>query len=48
MWDQLAKYADLNYRIALTIAQDDERPGWYADTYFGDRFAPGKPRSPRP
>ncbi|MEN3972771.1 M28 family peptidase [Sphingomicrobium sp. XHP0235] len=47
-WDALAKYADLNYRIALTIADDDERPRWYADTYFGDRFAPGEERAPRP
>ena len=48
MWDQLARYADLNYRIAWTIATDAERPRWYADTYFGDRFAPGAQRAPRP
>ncbi|WP_343345214.1 M20/M25/M40 family metallo-hydrolase [Sphingomicrobium sp. XHP0239] len=48
MWDQLARYADLNYRIALTIAEDEDRPRWYADTYFGDRFAPGQERAPRP
>nr|WP_280638972.1 M20/M25/M40 family metallo-hydrolase [Sphingomicrobium aestuariivivum] len=47
-WDALAKYADLNYRIAETIAADEERPLWYAGTFFGDRFAPGDARATRP
>ncbi|MCM8558320.1 M20/M25/M40 family metallo-hydrolase [Sphingomicrobium sediminis] len=48
MWDQLAKYADLNYRIAYTIAVDEDRPLWYADNYFADRFDPDGERAPLP
>ena len=47
-WSALAKYADLNYRIARTIADDAERPMWYDGTYFGNRFAPGARRAAAP
>jgi len=46
-WDQGARYAELNYRIARELADADQRPLWYQGDYFGDTFAPGQPRAPR-
>jgi Zn-dependent M28 family amino/carboxypeptidase len=47
LWDQGARYAELNYRISRTLADADQRPLWYEDDYFGDTFAPGQPRAKR-
>nr|WP_279614783.1 M28 family peptidase [Sphingomicrobium astaxanthinifaciens] len=47
-WRALARYADLNYRIARTIADEPDAPRWYEGTYFGDRFDPGGERAARP
>lgn len=44
-WRALARYGELNYRIARELADAPERPRWYANDYFGDRFAPGQPRA---
>jgi Zn-dependent M28 family amino/carboxypeptidase len=44
-WHQGARYAELNYRIALALADADERPRWYRGDYFGDTFAPAEPKS---
>ena len=46
-WDQGARFAELNYRIARTLADADERPLWYRGDYFGDTFAPGQPKARR-
>jgi len=46
-WDQGARYADLNYRIARSLADADTRPLWYESDYFGDMFAPGQPKAKR-
>jgi len=46
-WDQGARYAELNYRIARALADADSRPLWYAGDYFGDSFAPGQPKARR-
>ncbi|MFP5330183.1 MAG: M20/M25/M40 family metallo-hydrolase [Alphaproteobacteria bacterium] len=46
-WDQGARYAELNYRIARALADADSRPLWYEGDYFGDTFAPGQPKAPR-
>ena len=46
-WDQGARYAELNYRIARTLADADQRPLWYKDDYFGDSFAPAQPKAQR-
>jgi len=46
-WDQLARYAELNYRISRDLADSAERPRWYADSYFGRAFAPGQPKAAR-
>lgn len=45
LWDQGARYAELNYLISRTLADSDQRPLWYKGDYFGDTFAPGQPRA---
>jgi hypothetical protein len=47
LWDQGARYAELNYRISRTLADADQRPMWYEGDYFGDTFAAGQPRAKR-
>ncbi len=47
LWDQGARYAELNYRISRQLADADQRPMWYKGDYFGDTFAPGQPRAAR-
>ncbi|HEX6219435.1 MAG TPA: M28 family peptidase, partial [Sphingomicrobium sp.] len=46
-WRAGARYGELNYRIARTLADADQRPLWYRGDYFADRFAPGQPRTDR-
>lgn len=45
LWDQGARYAELNYRIARALADAHGRPLWYSGDYFGDSFAPGQARA---
>lgn len=47
-WRALARYGQLNYRIARALAEAPVRPRWYVGDYFGDRFAAGQPRATRP
>jgi Zn-dependent M28 family amino/carboxypeptidase len=47
LWDQGARYAELNYRISRALADADQRPMWYKGDYFGDTFAPNQPRAQR-
>jgi Zn-dependent M28 family amino/carboxypeptidase len=46
-WNAAARFADLNYRIARTLADADRRPMWYQGSYFGNRFAPSQPKATR-
>ena len=46
-WRALARYGMLNYGIARALADAPDRPRWYANDYFGDRFAPGQTRAVR-
>lgn len=46
-WVAGARYAELNYWISRELADADSRPRWYKGDYFGDLFAPGKPRAVR-
>ena len=46
-WQAGARFADLNYRIARTMADADQRPLWHQGDYFGDAFAPGQPKAKR-
>jgi len=47
-WDSGARYARLNYLISRELADAPQRPLWYKGDYFGEAFAPGKPRAARP
>jgi len=44
-WNAGAKFAELNYRIARTLADADARAQWYASDYFGNLFAPKAPKA---
>jgi hypothetical protein len=46
-WRAGAKFAELNYRIARTLADADQRALWYAGDYFGEAFAPAQPKARR-
>lgn len=39
LWDQAARFAELNFLIARTIANSDTAPRWAASDYFGQRFS---------
>lgn len=39
-WNAAAKFAQINTAIATEIANADEAPKWYADSFFGKVFAP--------
>ncbi|MFZ5748112.1 MAG: M28 family peptidase [Pseudomonadota bacterium] len=47
-WQAGAKFARINYAIARDIANDAHAPRWYDGDEYGDRYAPGQPRAPRP
>lgn len=44
-WRAGARFAELNYRIARTMADAEQRPLWYARDYFGETFAPRQPKA---
>ena len=46
-WRAGARFAELNYRIARTLADAPQRPRWYQGDYFGEAFAKGTQRAPR-
>jgi len=41
-YDDAARFADVNYRIAREIADTPDRPTWNEGDFFGDLFAGGK------
>lgn len=43
-----ARFAEVNYRIAQTLANAEAQPMWYADDFFGDIFAPAAKKAPAP
>ena len=43
-----AKLADVARRLTLITATAPERPRWYDDSVFGQRFAPDAPKAARP
>jgi hypothetical protein len=47
-WNTGARFAELNYRIAREIADSDQAPRWYADSFFGHVFGGGQARAQRP
>ena len=46
-WNAAAKFARINYLIASEIANAPARPRWYADSFFGNAFAPGQTKAGR-
>jgi Peptidase family M28/PA domain len=47
-WNAAAKFARLNAAIAVEIANASTAPSWYADSFFGNTFAPGATKAVRP
>jgi Zn-dependent M28 family amino/carboxypeptidase len=47
-WKAAAKFAQVNYLIAREIADAPTAPLWYTGSYFGDKFAAGQPKAPKP
>jgi hypothetical protein len=47
-WRAGARFAQLNYLIAREIADGDEAPMWYADSFFGRTFGAGQQHAQRP
>lgn len=45
-WDAGARFARLNYLVARSIANADQRPMWYRGDFFGETFAPDAPKAP--
>ena len=48
VWAAGAKFAELNYRVVRTLADDDVAAEWYAKDYFGDLFAPKAAKASKP
>jgi Zn-dependent M28 family amino/carboxypeptidase len=48
VWSAGAKFAELNYRVLRTLADDDAPVQWYAKDYFGDLFAPKASKAAKP
>jgi hypothetical protein len=48
IWSAGAKFAELNYRVLRTLADDDAPVQWYAKDYFGDLFAPKASKAAKP
>ncbi|HYI42732.1 MAG TPA: M20/M25/M40 family metallo-hydrolase [Sphingomicrobium sp.] len=46
-WNAAGRFGELNYRIARTLADADERPKWYRNSYFGQTFGGNQPRAAR-
>jgi Peptidase family M28 len=46
-WNAAAKFAKINTLIAAEIANANEAPLWYKDSFFGSLFAPGAARAKR-
>jgi Zn-dependent M28 family amino/carboxypeptidase len=46
-WKAGAKFARINYEIAREIADSDEAPRWYSDSFFGKSLAPGREKAER-
>ena len=39
-YDSAKLFAEVNIRIAMTVANQDDRPYWLEDSFFGQTFAP--------
>ncbi len=48
LWDQGARFAEINYRITRAMADGEKRPMWFKSDFFGDIFAADQPKAPAP
>jgi Zn-dependent M28 family amino/carboxypeptidase len=47
-WKASARFARLNQAVVKAIGDADVRVRWYEGDYFGETFAPGVPKVPKP
>lgn len=47
-WIAGARFAEANYRITRALADHDAPPMWYEGDFFGNLFAPDRPKAPAP
>lgn len=47
-WDAAALFAKVNYYTVQTLANANERPRWFANSFFGKEFAPSAPKATMP
>ena len=47
-WRAAAKFAKLSYLVSRAVADADEAPRWYQGDEYGERYAHGAPRAPKP
>lgn len=38
VWPAAENFTRVNFEIGLTIANQDQRPAWYSDSYFGKKY----------
>lgn len=46
-YDIAAKYSEVFYRLTAAVSDADEAPKWYEDSFFGQHFAPSRPKAVR-
>jgi hypothetical protein len=46
-WNAAARFARINWLLLREVADADERPRWYAGSFFGNVFAPKAPKAAR-
>ena len=37
-WDAARTFTEVNFQIGYTLANDEQRPTWNADSFFGNTF----------
>ncbi|TPW00605.1 MAG: peptidase M28, partial [bacterium] len=47
-WNAAARFAQVSAGVVRAVADQDQRPLWYAGDEFGDRFAPEAEKAPKP
>jgi Zn-dependent M28 family amino/carboxypeptidase len=41
-WKAMGRFTEINFRIGLILANDDNKPSWNEGNYFGEKFAQDK------
>ena len=45
LWEEGARFADINYRVTRAMADADQRPMWFKGDFFGEKFAAGEAKA---